>query len=305
MYKCGIVGMGTISKYYLNGLNSSSYLKLSAISDINEYFLSRPLFQNYPFYFDYKEMILKESLDYIIISTPPKTHYEIALYALKNNVNVIVEKPGVLNINQYEELMNLAKNNNLIFEVSYHWQNGSEIIGFNNLYDKNKINEIHIHVDDPYSDDGKTINENKIKLEGAFIDSGVNALSLIKMWLPFNSYKIVDIKMQRCEKTNLPIYIFVNLLIDGIIVTLEIDWKNKLNNKKTFIIYEGRKIEINHSKQKIIDGDKVYSFDSLERLVAHYYNYFKNYNGNVKSLDSYKIHRVLLEVRDYYERFIR
>lgn len=305
MYKCGIVGMGTISKYYLNGLNSSSYLKLCAISDINESFLSRPLFENYPFYFDYKEMILKERLDYIIISTPPKTHYEIAFFALKNNVNVIVEKPGVLNINQYEELMNLAKNNNLIFEVSYHWQNGSEIIGFNNLYDKNKINEIHIHVDDPYSDDGKTINENKIKLEGAFIDSGVNALSLIKMWLPFNSYKIIDIKMQRCEKTNLPIYIFVNLLIDNVIVTLEIDWRNKLNNKETFIIYEGRKIEINHSKQKIIDGDKVYYFDSLERLVAHYYNYFKNYNGNVKSSDSYKIHQVLLEVRDYYERFIR
>lgn len=304
MKKTGIVGMGTISKYYLNGLNSSNYLKLCAVCDVNEAFLSRALFDNFPFYKDYKEMIKKENLEYLIISTPPKTHYEIALYALKNNVNVIVEKPGVLDLNQYVNLMNYAKEHNLVFEVSYHWQNGSEVIGFNKLYDKDKINEVYVHVDDPYSDDGKSINQNKIKLEGAFIDSGVNALSLIKTWLPFNKYQIEKIDIIRCLKTNLPIYVKAKLLIDDVKVTIEVDWRNKINNKESYVIYNGRRIDIKHSLQQVIDGNNIYKFDEMERLKAHYYNYFKNFDGIIKSEDSLKIHKVLLGVVKYYEETV-
>lgn len=304
MKNAGIVGMGTISKYYLNGLNSSHYLKLRAICDINKSFLSKSLFESYPFYEDYREMIEKENLDYLIISTPPKTHYEIAYYALKHGVNVIVEKPGVLDIDQYVELMNYAKQHNLIFEVSYHWQNGSEVIGFNKLYDKDEISEISIHVDDPYSDDGKSINQDKIKLEGAFIDSGVNALSLIKTWLPYNKYQIEKVDIIRCVKTKLPIYVNAKLLIDNVKVSIEVDWRNKLNNKESYVIYDGRRIDIKHSLQTIIDGNNVYKFDEMERLKAHYYNYFKNYNGIIKSEDSLKIHKVLLGVVKYYEENI-
>lgn len=305
MYKTGIIGMGTISKYYLNGLNASNYLDLCAICDINENFLSRPLFLNYPFYKDYKKMINDEKLQYLIVSTPPKTHYEICLYALEHDVNVIVEKPGVLNINEYAQLMNFALEHNLLFEVSYHWQNGAEVIRFNELYDKNKIKEIHIHVDDPYSKDRVTIDDNKVKLEGAFIDSGVNALSLVKTWLPFDKYQINEVRLQRCQKTNLPIYAYVSLLIDDVLTTIEVDWRNGLNNKETYVIYDGRRIDIKHSQQTIIDGKNVYKCDDMERLKTHYYNYFKNFNGHIKALESYKIHQVLLGVRDYYEKFVR
>ena len=75
-------------------------------------------------------MIEKEGLDYVIISTPPKSHYEIALNSMKRGVNVIIEKPAVLNMKEYDDLLNYAADHDLIFEVSYHWQNGAGYIKF-------------------------------------------------------------------------------------------------------------------------------------------------------------------------------
>ena len=88
-------------------------------------------------------MIEDLSLDDVIISTPPSTHMEIATFALSHGVNVIVEKPAVLNMKDYHELLSLAEKNSLVFEVMFHWQNGGEVLKFSELFDAGKISEIN------------------------------------------------------------------------------------------------------------------------------------------------------------------
>ncbi|MBR2489765.1 MAG: Gfo/Idh/MocA family oxidoreductase [Clostridia bacterium] len=92
MKKFCLIGLGTITKRYLKGIFESG-ICLLAVSDIDENAVSREYYSKYPFYSDYKEMISREHPDGVIISTPPKTHFEIASYCLENNVNVIIEKP--------------------------------------------------------------------------------------------------------------------------------------------------------------------------------------------------------------------
>ncbi len=296
MKKVGIVGLGTITKHYIEGLEKSEILELCAVCDTNINAASKDLFSSFVFYENFRDMICTEKLDYIIISTPPESHFEIAHFALINGVNVIIEKPAVLSIEQYGFLVNTAKNKNLIFEVMYHWQNGSEILAFNKMYDKNKISKIIVNIFDPYCKNGKTINKDKVKLCGAFVDSGVNALSMIKMWLPFENVEIINTATKRCKNTNLPIFAIVNLKIDGVFVNITINWTENLDLKQSTIVYDGRNIEINHTRQFIKDGDKTYVFDDMPRLKTHYYNYFKNYSENIDTQASYLIHKILFEV---------
>lgn len=296
MKRAGIVGLGTITKHYLEGLENSSLLKLCAVCDTNKNAASKDLFASFDFYENYNDMISLAKLDYIIISTPPETHFEIALFALENAVNVIIEKPAVLTLTQYDILLSLAEKNNLVFEVMYHWQNGSEVLAFNKMYDKEKISEISVCVLDPYSLDAKTINQDKVKLCGAFIDSGVNALSMIKMWLPFEKCEVLNVNTKKCQDTNLPLIADVSIKIDNIPVKIIVDWTRGIDKKKSLIIYDGREIEINHSGQFIKDGNQKYVFDEMPRLKTHYYNYFKNYNENIDTKASYLIHKILLEV---------
>ena len=299
MKNVGIIGLGTITEYYLAGLKCSSVLKLKAVCDTLINSVSKKYYEEYPFYLDYQDMIQKENLDYIIISTPPKSHFEIAKYALENNVNVIVEKPATTNLEDLEYLINLAKEKNLIFEVMYHWQNGSEVIKFNELYDKNKITKISTTVLDPYSSDEINIDDAKVKLLGTWIDSGVNILSMIKMWLPFESLVINNIKVNKCNKTNLPIMVSVDLMIDNVNVLINIDWTNHQNVKESYLIYDNKQIKIDHSNQCIIDNDNLIKVDDMVRLRRHYYNYFKNYNeNNNDNKQSYLIHKLLFEVSD-------
>ena len=64
------------------------------------------------FYQDYKKIIVNEKIDIAIILTESGNHYKIAKYFLENDVNVIVEKPICLKINQAKNLIKISKKNN-------------------------------------------------------------------------------------------------------------------------------------------------------------------------------------------------
>lgn len=71
-------------------------------------------------YSDYKEMIEKESLDFVLIATPTRFHYPTVKYALGNKLHVFCEKPFALTTLEGEELVQMATDNSLINQVGYH-----------------------------------------------------------------------------------------------------------------------------------------------------------------------------------------
>ncbi|MGC8805626.1 MAG: Gfo/Idh/MocA family protein, partial [Candidatus Ratteibacteria bacterium] len=54
----------------------------------------------------------------ITISTPNATHYMFAKKGLENNKHVLVEYPPTLNIQELDDLINIASNRNLVYWVS-------------------------------------------------------------------------------------------------------------------------------------------------------------------------------------------
>lgn len=75
-------------------------------------------------YKDYKEMAAAEAkradkLDFVSICTPNFLHYEVAKEFLLAGINVVCEKPLCFAVEEAEELERLAKENDLIFAVTY------------------------------------------------------------------------------------------------------------------------------------------------------------------------------------------
>ncbi len=302
MKRTGIIGMGVISRAYFEGITKTEKLKLVAVCDKEKEYPTKDIYDDFRYYDDYLTMIKREKLDYVIISTPPASHYQIAKNCLTAGVNVIIEKPVVLQMGLLHDLIKTAKAKNLDFQVMYHWQNGEEVEAFLARYDRKKISKICVSVLDPYSSDGVSINADREQLAGAWIDSGVNSLSYVKCFLDFDSVEIEDIQIQRCARTNLPICAAVKLTIDGVDVEITVDWTKGQNCKQSTLTYDGREIAVSHSKQTIYDGDTVIKCDSKDRLSRHYYNFFvKNLKARGDTADTIKIHEVLLRVRDKYE----
>jgi predicted dehydrogenase len=136
-YNIAIIGLGHIAASYKYALENISHLKLIAVCDINPYALSKSLYEKYPFYLDYLEMIKHKDVDVAIVATPPANHAEIALSLLKNGIHVILEKPATLNLDDLKSIISFAKYKNLYVDTMFHWQYANEV-----LFVKQKYNDM-------------------------------------------------------------------------------------------------------------------------------------------------------------------
>lgn len=296
MKTAGLIGLGTIATHYIKGLEKCSYLQLCAVSDVDEQARARSAYDKNPFFNDYKEMLKAAKPDVAIICTPPESHFDIALYCLEHQTDVLIEKPVTLSMKEFDLLCDAAERNGRLFKTMFHWQHGIELQSFKKDYSVEDIREISVFVEDPYSNNGCTINEDYRSLMGAWIDSGVNALSMVRTWLPFEDVKILHTEAVRCHETDLPLYAHVKLQIDGVMVTITIDWRNKRNHKESLITFSTKTVRICHSDQSIVDGKLSTSYYRMPRLDEHYYNMFTNLDDTFNISQSRSIHEVLLEV---------
>jgi len=66
---------------------------------------------------DYEEILQDPGIELIIVNTPDKFHYEMALKALQAGKHVVVEKPFTFRTQEAETLMSLASLKNLVLTV--------------------------------------------------------------------------------------------------------------------------------------------------------------------------------------------
>ena len=296
--RVGLIGLGTITKNYERGLRESQYLELVSVCDISPEAISVSCYGEYRFYTDYQEMISREGLDCVIISTPPATHFDIASWAMMHGADVIIEKPATATLEDYERLLSISKESGRSLEVMYHWQTGSEVVAFGERYDPSKLSEICVRISDDYTWQSVEIREEKVALGGVWLDSGVNALSMIKLWLPFEDVSIKDIQSIKCRRTGLPLYIDVLLCIDRVNVRIVIDWRYAKDRKESMLGYDGREICVDHSGQRIVDRDQVIAVDDMARLPRHYFNYLVGIGDRSDEAASLKINKILFEVNE-------
>lgn len=290
-----LIGLGLITEHYLTGLSKSEFLHICAVSDLNENAAGRKHYSTLPFYSDYKVMLSEQAPDYVIISTPPQTHYKIASYCLSNNINIIIEKPVTLCMEDFNALQVLAKNNNLVFRTLFHWHGGIETRAFTQDYNASQIKEIKVNVFDPYCTDG-IIKPDRRPLMGAWIDSGVNILSMIRLWLPFDSLEVISVCSDRCKETGLPVFVNAKLIIDKIPVEITIDWCKGINQKESYITLGEKTLYINHSAQTIQTHQGSVDYSRMPRLDEHYNCLFTNMDQSSNADFSHSVHKALFEV---------
>lgn len=64
--------------------------------------------------------LLKEPVDFVCVATPDDRHFEAAKAVLNAGKHLLIEKPSVLDLEQLDELINLASQNNVLAKVVYH-----------------------------------------------------------------------------------------------------------------------------------------------------------------------------------------
>ena len=118
MIKVGIVGVGHLGEIHLKLILSSINFDLIGFYETNQE-KSDLISKKYQVKSLKSLEDLSENVQAVIISTPTIHHHEIATFFLKNNIHVFIEKPITTNVKEANELVQLAKDNNLVGQVGH------------------------------------------------------------------------------------------------------------------------------------------------------------------------------------------
>ncbi|TVZ17083.1 Gfo/Idh/MocA family oxidoreductase [Maribacter sp. MAR_2009_72] len=96
------------------------------------------------------ELLADNKVELVIVNTPSVTHYEYAKKALEAFKHVIVEKPFVASTEQANELIALAKKNDLKLSVFHNRRYDSDFKTVQKVLENNSLGQLveaHIHYD--------------------------------------------------------------------------------------------------------------------------------------------------------------
>lgn len=121
MIKGAIIGLGKMGLSHASILGAHPDVDMVAVCDTSSLVLAAfKKYSSVKTYTDYKELIEKESLDFVLIATPTRFHYPMVKMALEHNLHVFCEKPFSLTVLEGEELVKIAEERNLVNQVGYH-----------------------------------------------------------------------------------------------------------------------------------------------------------------------------------------
>ncbi len=117
----GIIGYGYWGPNLVRNFSLVNNCKVSMVSDFRQERLAI-VSKSYPaisLTTNSDEILLSKEINAVVIATPVFTHFALAKKALENGKHVLLEKPMTSTVKEAEELMNLAKQKNLLLMVDH------------------------------------------------------------------------------------------------------------------------------------------------------------------------------------------
>ena len=296
MKKIGLIGLGIISKKYKLGLLNNGFFKLVSVCDKNEDQYNISEYKQYKFYSDYRDMIIKEKLDYVLVATSTESHESVIMDSLELGINVLSEKPLAIFSNSIKKIFDKASEKKLLVDCIFHWIYGSEAIFMYNYLRNKKILSISIYINDNYAVNNNRIRKDRVSLLGTWLDSGINAISFISNFVNIDELGCEEKSYYIDETCNMPYMSKHVFKLKDLKVCINIDWSKEIDKKITYIRTVDESIVVDHSNQRVlVDEKEVFDGNKYDRLSTHYLNYFSNFNEDIKFENIRKMHKFLFE----------
>lgn len=144
--RIGIIGTGGISNCHMAGYKAlPDTVEVVAVCDINESKV-KTYAEKYgvsAWYTDFNEMLAKENLDCVSVTTWNSAHMPATVAALNAGVNVICEKPMAMNAEEAELMLDVAKKNRKVLQIGFVRRFGDDALAAKKYIDAGVIGDIY------------------------------------------------------------------------------------------------------------------------------------------------------------------
>lgn len=317
--RVGVIGLGDVSMVHTNAIVKNEQADLVAVCDIDN--SKENLIENTNFYTDYNEMIEKENLDCVHICLPHYLHYPVTKDITSKGVNVLLEKPLCLNMDEVAKFNELDKKTDanicICLQNRYNHTVKSllEIVESKKYGDMKAIKGIvawnrpeSYYTVKPwrgkmeYAGGGVMINQaihtiDLMQLLGGEIESiKGNISNLLNYDIEVEDTAIANINFKNGVRAT---FISTIAYADNSSVEIEVIFENArfvIKDNKLYK-YEGETKEI-VTKDVLFAGSKHYYGSSHAELISHYYKcLINNYDDYIKVSDASNSMKIIDTIR--------
>jgi predicted dehydrogenase len=202
--RLGLIGCGSFGKFCLSAFNYMDQVKIIAVADSNSE-PAQKTGQSYAvdWHIDPHELILRKDIDIIHIVTPPSSHYPLAIEAIQQGKHVLCEKPLALTIEEADDLLKEAKQNERIIPVNFVLRYVKTANLVKQIIDSHALGEpIRAYFENYASDENLGSQHwfwDKEQSGGIFIEHGVHFFDLYRYW--FGDADVIWASAQKRIKT--------------------------------------------------------------------------------------------------------
>jgi predicted dehydrogenase len=151
--RAAIIGCGKIADQHVQAIQRIPDCAVVAVCD-RELLMARQLGERFGIserFSDVKEMLAGASPDVIHITTPPQSHYPLALQCLEAGKHVYLEKPFTVTGDQAQSLLDLAENRHLRMTAGHNLQFTLEMLEMRRLVTAGFLGGKPVHLESHFS----------------------------------------------------------------------------------------------------------------------------------------------------------
>ncbi len=307
-----MVGLGRIAEYHLAALAPMEEYRVVAVCDRDPQ--RRALSPaGAEFFTEVSTMLATVDCDAVVIATPTATHATMAQAVLAARKHLLLEKPAVTSLAAFAELEAAAQKSGVIWQTALHMAHGAETDWAvrhleEHMEHYGPVTEFACQFHDALCVNG-VVHPRAPSVLGSWLDSGINALSVLARFLSPEILQIASASFVR--EPEFPVLDvgssvhFQSSTVNGCITT---DWTNDTNDKTTTLRFaNGQACGLNHSRETITwdhDPDSTISCSRQPiRLVDHYTEVFREFaavlvSGKSNVVLARDLHRLLFAAAD-------
>ena len=225
--RLGLIGAGGTAQTWSAAIKGLTTVELVVVADANMEAAAKMAAEH-----DAKAVSTLKDLeavefDALIVCTPPFFHAEHCNTFLKKGIHVLCEKPLAIDSQTASEMINTAKENNVVFTMASKFRFVEDVIKAKQLVDEGLIGETILYENSftGFVDMAGRWNSNpRISGGGVLIDNGTHSLDIMRYFLG----SLAEIRVVEGKRIqNLPVEDTVHLFVrtyNGTLGSIDLSW---------------------------------------------------------------------------------
>jgi D-galactose 1-dehydrogenase len=288
--KVAIVGIGHVARHQINAIRRLPGLVELVGAYDSDARASHKRVAPCRFHKSLDDLIENSTADVVVVATPNRDHFATVMRLLSAGRAVMVEKPVCETLEELNKLAKRARAAGLFFHVALHAAFARDLLWWvENRASLTRrfgpVERFHMGFYDPYIERDGAVKAWARGLGGSWVDSGINALSVLERIADPASIRVASGHMFSspnisCDQIKGSARL--ECRVDGKACPGEIDtnWTLGLNRKMTILSYKRATVILDHSGQKVVVRNatarpEIHSLQNgLSRLTNQYVGVF-------------------------------